>query len=120
MLRAAIDGDAVEQALSVKLGRPAKVLVCGVNWAGMDIQYFLLRDLLEHRKVSTVVLSIPVGQQDTSMPHVQVIPHAALRRLSGRVKVAGLNPCECTAPRCTARMLGAPRQALNSLRPQTW
>lgn len=113
LLRRAVDGDMVEQALSKKLGRPARVVVCGVNWAGLDMQYFLLRDLLEQRQVRTVVLSVPIAQQENAMPHVNTYRVARFgddlnlfRRLDWRSNAALYG----------AMVLGAPRQALNLVR----
>lgn len=113
LLRAGIDGEIVEQGLSTHLRRPAKVMVAGVNWAGMDLQYFLLRDLLEHRHVHTIVLSIPIGQQETSMPHVQLF--RMLRYGDYPDAFEGMNLPNCTSMYATM-VLGAPRQTLNLIR----
>lgn len=49
----------IESELSVKLGRPAKVLVLACNWSGPDVIYTILNDLLSHRRVKLVMLQIP-------------------------------------------------------------
>jgi hypothetical protein len=113
LLRQAVDGKMVEQALSEKLGRPAKVVVCGANWAGLDIQYFLLRDLLQRRRVHTLVLSVPIAQQDNALPHVNTYrverfgdDPDLFRRLDWRSATSLYG----------AMVLGAPRQMLNLVR----
>jgi hypothetical protein len=113
LVRAAIDGRMLERELSAKLGRPAKVLVVGVNWPGLDIQYFLLRDLLEHRRVHMAVLALPVGQQNTSMPHVQLF--RMIRFGDYPDAFEGLSLLN-RARLYSAMVLGAPRQALTMVR----
>jgi hypothetical protein len=52
-----IDTPQVQRALGQKLGRKAVVRTLGWNNAGLDAEYFILRDVLEHRKVSVLVIS---------------------------------------------------------------
>jgi hypothetical protein len=114
LLRAAVDGRMLQSALSTKLGRQAKVLVVGVNWPGVDIQYFLLRDLLAQRRVHMAVMSLPVGQQNTSMPHVQLF--RLIRYGDHPDAFAGLSLLN-RARLYSAMVLGAPRHAVTMLRP---
>lgn len=72
LVRASVDVPLVERALKGAGHNDPVVRMGGVNWPGLDMQYFLLRDLLERRRVKRVVLSMAVGQQDTLMPHVQL------------------------------------------------
>ena len=69
---AAIDTPYLQQQLSAKLGHPAVVISLCCPWAGFDGLYFLVRDLLQHRKVHMLVFSDASGLsvvQDT--PHKQ-------------------------------------------------
>jgi hypothetical protein len=52
-----IDTPQVQNALSEKLGRKAVVRTLGWNNPGFDAMYFILRDVLEHRKVHVLVIS---------------------------------------------------------------
>jgi hypothetical protein len=49
----------VQQALTQKLGRQARVVTFGSTGASIDVQYTQLRDTLEHKKVGMVVTSVP-------------------------------------------------------------
>jgi hypothetical protein len=55
----AVDIPRVRDALTGDLGRPARVFSFSTNWAGLDRQYVLLRDLLARRRVGMVVLDLP-------------------------------------------------------------
>ena len=66
-----IDTVEVQKALSEALGRPARVITLGWYWSGEDILYYVLRDLLAHRKVSHVVLRLQSEQTRPSSSHPQ-------------------------------------------------
>ncbi len=72
LLRFGIDSQRTQSALSARLGRPATVVVAGASWAGFDMQYLLLRDLLERRHVRVVLMAVPVSQPDSRLPHVML------------------------------------------------
>lgn len=55
----AVDTPQVQQALSERLGRPARVVTFGFNFNSIDIPYTQLRDLLQRRRVRMVVFSVP-------------------------------------------------------------
>lgn len=113
LVRASVDVPLVEKALQ-GAGYTRPVLrMGGVNWPGLDMQYFLLRDLLEHRKVKRVVLSMAVGQQDTLMPHVQLFRY--LRWGDYKDVFDGLTVRQA-ASLYGVMVLGAPRQALTLVR----
>jgi hypothetical protein len=59
LIWAGIDTPLVEQELAKKLNRKVRVVSFGSSWAGLDIPYTQLRDLLERKKVGLVILSIP-------------------------------------------------------------
>jgi len=54
-----IDAPQVEQALSEKIGRPARVMTFGHYFNSLDIVYMQIRDLLERKKVGMIFLSVP-------------------------------------------------------------
>ena len=60
----------LEQALSQHLGRPAHVSVLGMDWQGLDLQYFMLRDFLQHHQPGLIILNgpTPVGTPDSPHP----------------------------------------------------
>jgi hypothetical protein len=51
-----IDTPYVQEELSKRLGRPAKVRTFGWGGSGSDHIYFVAKDLLEHRKVKVIVI----------------------------------------------------------------
>lgn len=113
LLRVAIDDGYVRQALT-QLGREANTPVCGFSWQGYDLQYYVLRDLLEHRKVKMLVLAMPTERENSSKPHVQLY----------RVVRYGDFPHTTDGLSLTSKLgiygemvLGSPRQVLNLLRP---
>jgi hypothetical protein len=109
-----LDAPYLQHTLSATLGRPAKVLVLAANWPGMDLRYSLLRDILARRRVGMVVLSPPRPGSEGDRPHMQAFRWLRFREdqslseglsLKSRVSVYA------------AEVLGAPRQALNLVRP---
>jgi hypothetical protein len=113
LVRVGFEQSWVRQELSEALGRPANVLVSGVTWQGHDMQYFVLRDLLEHRKVKMLVISTPARTHTLNMPHVQVYRifrygdfPGALDGLPLRYRISLYAGC----------VLGSPRQMLNYVR----
>jgi hypothetical protein len=54
-----IDSLIVEQALTQKLGRHARVVTYGSTGASIEVQYIQIRDTLKHKKVGMVVTSVP-------------------------------------------------------------
>lgn len=49
----------IQERLSLAWGRPAKVISLGFNHFGSDVEYLILRDLLERRAVRNVALALP-------------------------------------------------------------
>ena len=114
LLRYAVDSQAVSAALSTRFGRPATVVVAGAGWAGYDMQYLLLRDLLEHRQAHAILMAIPVAQPDSHFPHILLYRMFRLGDAPGFFD--GLSMRERAAIYGEV-VLGAPRQALSLLRP---
>ena len=71
LLWTAIDTPYLQKELSKALGREAKVVTFGSNWRGEDLNYSLLRDLLQHRKVKSLIFSMPADYQVMDEPHNQ-------------------------------------------------
>jgi hypothetical protein len=66
---AGIDTVLVQSELAAVLGRTAVARTLGFSWTGLDASYAVLRDLLEHRRVGTVVLMMPLAEDDADAPH---------------------------------------------------
>ena len=63
----AIDTPYVQRQLSEQIGREAEVFTFGWPWAGFDATYVIARDLLNHRRVHTLV--IYDEEQGEDIPH---------------------------------------------------
>lgn len=59
VLFAGVDTPQIQQALSIELGRPAKVVTFGHYFNSTDVMYTQFQDVLKHKKVRMLVLSIP-------------------------------------------------------------
>lgn len=114
LLDAAIDAPTFQRELSRRLGREARVVVLSTNWQGMDLQYVLLRDLIDHRKARMVVMAMPIPEFTSDRPHVQAFRWLRYGdfpdSLSGLPKLSKLMMYG-------EYVLGAPRQWLTLLRP---
>lgn len=71
LLWTAIDTPYLQRELSQASGREVKVVTLGSNWRGEDLNYVLLRDLLAHRKVKSIIFSMPADYQVMDEPHNQ-------------------------------------------------
>jgi hypothetical protein len=114
LVRAAIDKPALEQALSTHLGRPAKVDILALNWQGIDLQYFLLRDFLQAHHVGLIVWNLPVPGSRSLFPHVEAFRWARFGEYSDAL--SGL-PIRYRLALYGDMVLGAPRELLSHLRP---
>lgn len=113
LLARAIDAPHVQRELSKRLGREARVILLGANWQGLDLQYVLLRDLLEHRRVRMVVMSMPIPTYTSDRPHVQAFRWL---RYGEFPEVIGGLPLGSRTTLYADFVLGAPRQWLSLLR----
>ena len=113
LVRSGIDLDMVRKALT---GPPtdAHVESLALNWHGLDLQYVMLRDLLEHRRARLVIWNMPIAEARSDRPHVQAFRW--LRHGEFRDATAGL-PYPSQAALYGASVLGAPRQFLSLIRP---
>ena len=114
LVRAGVDEPTVEKALSAHLGRPAHVEMLALNWQGLDMQYFLLRDYLKTHHVGLIVWNLPVPGSRNLEPHVQAFRWARLGEYSDAL--SGLPPRYRLAL-YGDMVLGAPRELLSHLRP---
>ena len=114
LLAAAIDAPTVQRELSHALGREANVVVLGANWQGLDLQYTLLRDLLDHRKARMVVMSMPIPEFTSDRPHVQAFRWL---RFGDYPEVLSSLPARSKFVLYSEYVLGSPRQWLTLLRP---
>jgi hypothetical protein len=114
LLHMGIDAPYVQRELSKQLGREARVVSLPVKWQGMDLQYVLLRDLLEHRHPKMVVMAMPIPTYTSDRPHV--LAYRWLRYGEFPEVVEGL-PLRSRVTLYADFVLGAPRQWLTLIRP---
>ncbi|HLK15920.1 MAG TPA: hypothetical protein VKT78_14035, partial [Fimbriimonadaceae bacterium] len=109
----AISPDRLELLLSERLHRKANVRVLALSWGGYDLQYFMLRDYLQHHHPQLVVLEAP--RPETMYAAPQQAAHAWYRfgdyadavsaiPLRGRLQLYG------------EAVVGGPRQLYSMLR----
>jgi len=109
-----VDMDLIQRELSAKLGRPATVRYLALKWQGLDMQYMLMRDFLEHRKAGMVIMNMPTDALLGDTPHIQA--YRWMRFGEFPQTTAGL-PLRNRLAIYGAEVLGAPRQIVNYLRP---
>ncbi|RZU42462.1 hypothetical protein [Edaphobacter modestus] len=109
-----VDMNYVQQQLSASLGRPAKVARLSLKWQGLDMQYMLMRDFLEHRKANLVIMDMPTLALIGDAPHIQA--YRWMRWGEFPESTSGLSFRQRMAI-YGAQVLGAPRQMVNYLRP---
>jgi hypothetical protein len=114
LLGNAIDVQFVRSEFSRVLGREASVVSLRQSWQGPDMNYFVARDFMEHRKAKLLVIAAPAWVHRSSQPHVQVF--RVIRYGDHPGALDGL-PFRLRLPVYADYVLGAPRQALNLLRP---
>ena len=106
-----LDARWVEGELSRKLGRPAVVRVIGWGGAGYEAPYFIIRDLLENRKVHLLVF-----YNESNIPKVKNDKSPEWFRFSdGKKTLHGL-PLTEKAYFYFAALVGMPRNLLALLR----
>jgi hypothetical protein len=114
LLGNAVDISSVERGVSRAIGRQATVILLRQSWQGPDMNYFVARDFMEQRKAKLLVIAAPAWVHHSNQPHVQLL----------RVIRYGDHPGALDGLSLRSRLalyadyvLGAPRQALNLLRP---
>ena len=114
ILRNGVDQRMIEAALSQHLHRPAKVAVLAMNWQGLDLQYFMLRDYLDHHHTSLVLWNPPLPETKFSEPHIESFRWMRYGEYSDAL--SGL-PLRDRAAIFGEMVLGAPRQLYARVRP---
>jgi hypothetical protein len=112
LIRYGLNAQMVEQALSIHLGRPARVRVLALNWLGVDMNYFLLHDYLQNHHVKLVLWNAPAPGMRAFEPH----PEAYRLVQFGKDQFDGL-PLRYRVALYGDMVLGAPREMLSYLRP---
>lgn len=115
IVTAGISQSTLRAALSAHLHREPNVQVLAMNWPGLDVQYFMLRDYLEAHRARLIVWNLPEPHERAyEYPHIQAyrwIRYAeysdALEGLAWNSRVALYGEM----------VIGAPRQFLSRLRP---
>ena len=114
LARKGIDKSMLEQALSAHLGRPAHVEVLALNWQGLDLQYFLLRDYLANHKAGLIVWNLPVPGSRNLEPHIEAFHWVRFGEYSD--SLAGL-ALRYRLALYADMVLGTPRELLSHIRP---
>ena len=114
IIRAGIDMPAIERAMSAHLGRPAHIDTLALNWQGLDLQYFLLRDYLNTHRAGLIIWNLPVPGSRTFQPHIEAFHWVRFAEYSDAL--SGL-PLRYRLALYSDMVLGAPRELLSHLRP---
>jgi hypothetical protein len=114
LVHAAIDTPTVEDALSAHIGRRAHVDILALNWQGLDLQYFLLRDYLDKHHPSLLIWNLPVPGSRNLEPHIEAFHWIRFGEYSDAL--SGL-PFRYRIALYGDMVLGAPRELLSYVRP---
>jgi hypothetical protein len=115
LVSAGISQPVVQAALSQHLHRPASVQVLAMNWPGLDVQYFMLRDYLNTHRARLVVWNLPEPHARAyDYPHIQA--YRWLRYGEYADALDGL-PFQYRMALYGETIIGAPRLLLSILRP---
>jgi hypothetical protein len=108
-----IDTPQVQEQLTAKLGRKAVVRSLCWSGPGLDVFYFVLQDLLEHRKVRVIVFpNCTAGAGNFA----QLFTPLYFRMADNAAGLAGL-PFRVKLSYYANAILGTPRDLLEALRP---
>ena len=108
-----IDAPQVEQALSEKIGRPARVMTFGHYFNSLDIVYMQIRDLLERKKVRMIFLSIPRGTYPKGPSPIAY----RFIRYNDAPEMFDVLPVQSKLSLYACSLLRAPRDVLTIVRP---
>ena len=114
LLDAATNTRLVEQQMTQAIGHPVKALLLRQAWQGPDMNYFVARTMMEHRKVRILVIAAPAWIHKSDQPHVQLSRVIRYGDYPGALDGLGFRRWMAVY---ADYVLGAPRQALNLLRP---
>jgi hypothetical protein len=114
ILNVAVNGDEVESRLAARFPG-INVRMFGYVFQGYDMQYVMMRDLLEQRHVKMLVMSFSGPRVISDRPHVQL--HNMLRFGEYPEMLDGL-PFKDRASLYASSVLDGPRQLVKYLRPE--
>ncbi|MFY9853406.1 MAG: hypothetical protein WAK26_05960 [Terracidiphilus sp.] len=114
LVRSGVDVPMIESAMSAHLGRPAHIEMLALNWQGLDLQYFLLRDYLSSHHVKLIVWNLPVPGSRSIEPHVEAFRWVRFGEYSDALSGLSL-PYRLAL--YGDMVLGAPREMLSHFRP---
>jgi hypothetical protein len=107
----AVDTPYVQTKLSEELGREAEVFTLGWGWPGFDASYIIARDLLDHRRVHTLVI---YDEGNSDLPHLN---SSRWFRIGENSEALSGLPWLAQARLYGGTVLGMPRQLLSLVRP---
>jgi hypothetical protein len=113
LIRYGIDVPTMEAYMRARLGRPVHVRILAMNWQGMDMEYFLLRDYLSLHHPSLILWNTPVPGARHLEPHVEAFRWVRFGEFSDSLE--GL-PARYRLALYGDMVLGAPREMLTHLR----
>lgn len=114
VMKEAIDADFVQEALEKQIGLDANVRSFPFVFQGLDLQYALIRDLLERRRVKLLVTTFSGPHRFSTRPHPQL--HRFLRNGDYEDVLSGL-PLMDRVAIYASNVLGGPRQLISLIRP---
>ena len=114
VLKMAVDADYVQERMAARFGPGVSVRMFPFVFQGFDLQYAMIRDVLEHRKVKVLVTTFSGQHRLPPGPHVQL--HRFLR-YGEYADVFGTLPLRDRVVLYGMSVLGAPRQVLSLVRP---
>jgi len=107
----AIDTPQVEKYFSERLGHPADVITLGWPWNGFDATYIIGRDLLQHRRVHTLVID---DEGFDSTPHNH---SSRWFRIGDNTEALADLPLDSKIALYGGAVLGMPRLLVSLVRP---
>ena len=112
ILFAGVDTPQVQRALSDELGRPAKVVTFGHYFNSIDVMHMQLLDVLEHKKIRMLVLSVPrmLYTDGPSTPGCRFIRYSDVKDIFFEL------PLKYKAALYACGILRAPRDVLSIVR----
>jgi hypothetical protein len=113
MVREGIAIDRLQKTLSERTGHPVHVVELVMNWPGVDSQYYMLRDYLQHHHAKLIVWNLPQEGASRNEPHRQA--YRWLRYGQYSDSLSGLPPIYRTYL-YGDMVLGAPRELLSYFR----
>jgi hypothetical protein len=115
LVSAGISRSTVQAALSQHLHRDASVQILAMNWPGLDVEYFMLRDYLNAHEARLLVWNLPEPHSRAyDYPHIQAYRWIRYGEYSDALD--GL-PLRYRLALYGEMVIGAPRQFLSLLRP---